>query len=131
MADAMLDVFDNGTSITQAARKRGIPPTTLSARLRTGRSAPSAVLQPTQRLTPQEEDRLVTWILRQDQCGYAPSAKVVRACVVALLELKGDTAPLGKNWMKAFKKRNPKIKSLQGRKQEASRFSGFTLKAVN
>lgn len=77
-----------------------------------------------------KESRLVTWILRQDQFGYAPSAKVVRACVVALLEQKGDTNPLGKNWLNFFK-RNPSVKSLQGRKQEASRYRGFTPKTVD
>lgn len=83
------------------------------------------------RLTPAEEDRLETWIFRQDQCGNGASASIVRGLAVSILQRRGDTNRLGKHWLHSFRKRHPAIKSLKGRKQEASRFSSFTPKTVN
>ena len=63
--------------------------------------------------------------------GYAPGHGVVRSIVEAILKQKGDTKPLGKNWIKGFRTRNTDIRTKMGRRMEASRFDAFTPKAVN
>ena len=130
VAEAVLDVTDNGLSQNQSAQKHGMPQTTLSDRIR-GLPSRSEVTQPAQLLSKSQEARLVTWILRQEALGYAPSHSQVRATVAALLQQQGQERPIGVHWISRFVKRHPAIKSKIGRRQEASRFNSFTPKAAN
>ncbi|SCO78505.1 related to transposase [Fusarium oxysporum] len=127
---AILYVTENGLSQNQAAQKNGVPPTTLSDRLR-GLPSKSEVTQPAQLLSKSEESRLVTWILRQEALGYAPSHSQVRATVAALLRQQGRERPIGRHWLARFIKRHDDIKTKVGKRQEAARFNSFTPMAVN
>ncbi|KAH7471893.1 hypothetical protein FOMA001_g13732 [Fusarium oxysporum f. sp. matthiolae] len=127
---AILDVTENGLTQNQAAQKNGVPPTTLSDRLR-GLPSKSEVTQPAQLLSKSEESRLVTWILRQEALGYAPSHSQVRATVAALLRQQGRERPIGVHWLARFIKRHDDIKTKVGKRQEAARFNSFTPIAVN
>ena len=124
MVDAYLSVMDNGLSVRKSAQKYGIPAITLSLRLR-GIPAKVETVQRTQWLSPTQEERLTTWILKQEALGFAPSHSVVCEAVISLLKLNGDNDPLGKHWIEGFKSRNPTIHTKIGRRQEASRFNGF------
>ncbi|KAJ3454592.1 hypothetical protein MRS44_013192 [Fusarium solani] len=127
---AILDVTENGLSQNQAAQKNGVPPTTLSDRLR-GLPSKSEVTQPAQLLSKSEESRLGTWILRQEALGYAPSHSQVRATVAALLRQQERERPIGVHWLTRFIKRHDDIKTKVGKRQEAARFNSFTPMAVN
>ncbi|RYC77805.1 hypothetical protein BFJ63_vAg19321 [Fusarium oxysporum f. sp. narcissi] len=127
---AMLDVTDNGLSQHEAAQKHGMPQTTLSDRLR-GIPPKSEVTHPSRLLSKSQEARLITWILRQEALGYAPSHSQVRATVAALLRQQGRERPIGVHWLTRFVKRHPSIKNKIGKRQEASRFNCFTPTAVN
>ncbi|EXL90177.1 hypothetical protein FOIG_16558 [Fusarium odoratissimum NRRL 54006] len=107
---AILDVTENGLSQNQAAQKNGVPPTTLSDRLR-GLPSKSEVTQPAQLLSKLEESILVTWILRQEALGYAPSHSQVRATVAALLRQQGRERPISIHWLARFIKRHEDIKT--------------------
>ncbi|OBS14974.1 hypothetical protein FPOA_28799 [Fusarium poae] len=128
--EAILDVTDNHLSQHQAAQKHGMPQTTLSDRLR-GLPSKSEVTQPAQLLYKSQEARLVTWILRQEALGYAPSHSQVRATVAALLRQQGRERPIGVHWLARFIKRHPEIDTKVGKRQEAARFNSFTPMAVN
>ncbi|KAJ4176326.1 hypothetical protein NW759_17773 [Fusarium solani] len=128
--EAMLDVTDNGLSQHEAAQKHGMPQTTLSDRLR-GIPPKPEVTHPAQLLSKSQETRLVTWILRQEALGYAPSHSQVRATVAALLRQQGRERPIGVHWLARFMKRHLSIKTKIGKRQEASRFNCFTPTAVN
>ncbi|EXK24419.1 hypothetical protein FOMG_18845 [Fusarium oxysporum f. sp. melonis 26406] len=130
VAEAMLDVTDNGLSQNKSAQKREIPRSTLGDRLR-GLPSRSEVTQPAQLLSKPEESRLVAWILRQEALGYAPSHSQVRTTVNALLRQQGREKPVGVHWLARFMKRHPSIKTKIGKRQEASRFNCFTPTAVN
>ncbi|KAM5527204.1 transposase [Fusarium oxysporum f. sp. phaseoli] len=110
---AMLDVTDNGLSQNQAAQKNGVPQTTLSDRLR-GLPSRSEVTQPAQLLSKSQESRLVTWILRQEALGYAPSHSQVRATVAALLRQQGRQRHIGVHWLARFIKHHPDIETKFG-----------------
>ncbi len=125
MVNAIFDVTDNGFSLHRSAQKHGIPRQTLQNRM-AGRGAQGDQEQPHQRVSKAQEDRLTTWILRQESLGYAPSHSQVRACVIALLQQQGDTAPLGQHWVERYIKRTPELKAKMGRRQEAARFNHFT-----
>ncbi|KAJ0130875.1 Uncharacterized protein HZ326_26030 [Fusarium oxysporum f. sp. albedinis] len=130
VVEAMLDVTDNGLSKNQSAQKHGMPQTTLSDRLR-GLPSKSEVTQPAQLLSKSHESRLVTWILRQEALGYAPSHSQVRATVTALLRQQGKKRHIGVHWLARFMKLHPLIETKIGKRQEASKFNSFTPTAVN
>lgn len=125
--DAILEVHD-GLSLKKSAQKYGIPLSTLSDRSRELHHQP----QPNGgRLTPDEEARIVQWILRQEKLGYAPAHSALAAIVASILEAKGDTKPLGNHWTERFVARHSEITAKIGRRQESARFDSFTPKAVN
>ncbi|KAJ0126922.1 Uncharacterized protein HZ326_29971, partial [Fusarium oxysporum f. sp. albedinis] len=97
MAEAILDVTDDGFSPPQAAHRRGVPRNTLIDRLN-GRGAVKEQIHPHRRLSKSQEDRLALWILRQESLGYAPSHSQIRACVMGLLRQQGERPNLGRNW---------------------------------
>jgi hypothetical protein len=88
MAEAILDVTDNGFSPPRAAHRRGVPRITLIDRLH-GRGAVKEQIHPHRRLSKSQEDRLAFWILRQESLGYAPPYSQVRACVNVVHHLVG------------------------------------------
>ncbi|GKU12548.1 unnamed protein product [Fusarium langsethiae] len=130
MADAILDVTDNGFSPPQAAQRHGVPRSTLVDRLN-GRRAVNEQIHPRRRLSKSQEDRLAFWILRQESLGYAPSHSQIRACVMGLLRRQGERPNLGHNWVARFINRRADLKTKMGRRQEAKRFNSFTPKAVH
>ncbi|KAJ3453537.1 hypothetical protein MRS44_017784 [Fusarium solani] len=130
MAEAILDVTDDGVSPPQAAQRRGVPRSTLVDRLN-GRGAVKEQIHPHRRLSKNQEDRLAAWILRQESLGYAPSHSQIRACVMGLLRQQGEHPDLGRNWVIKFISRRADLKTKMGRRQEAKRFDSFTPKAVH
>jgi hypothetical protein len=130
MADALFDITDNSLSQSIASNKYGIPQQTISDRL-SGQTAKADQIQPHRRLNKNQEAHLVSWILRQESLGYAPSHSQIKACVKALIKRQGITQKLGKHWVERFIDRYPEIKTKPGRRQEANRFNSFTPKAVH
>ncbi|KAF4343118.1 hypothetical protein FBEOM_2940 [Fusarium beomiforme] len=130
MAEAILDVTDNGFSPPQAAQRRGVPRSTLIDRLN-GRGAVKEQVHPYRRLSKSQEDRLAFWILRQESLGYTPSHSQIRACVMGLLRQQGEHPDLGRNWVTKFINRRADLKTKIGRRQEAKRFDSFTPRAVH
>ncbi|OAQ57412.1 transposase [Pochonia chlamydosporia 170] len=104
MAEAILDITDNGFSPSQAAQRWGVPRTTLIDRLN-GQTAVSL--------------------------GYVPSHNQIRACVMGLLGQQGEQPELGRNWVARFIERRRDLRTKIGRRQEANRFDSFTPKAVH
>ena len=108
-----------------AAKAYKIPQATLSARIRgTQSSQTSHVYQ--QRLTPEQEEFLVQWILEEDVRAFPPSHARAREMANRILRMNGDNNPVGKHWLSFFIKRNPRVASIVGRKIEAARAEGAT-----
>ena len=113
------------TSQRSAAKAYNIPQATFSARIRgIQNSQTSHVYQ--QRLTPEQEDYLVQWILEEDARAFPPSHARTREMASRILKMNGDHKPIGKHWIAAFLKRNPRVASVIGRKIEAARAEGAT-----
>lgn len=129
VAEAILDITDRGLSQTEAARKRGVPRSTICRRL-SGQASRNERIHAQQRISKGQEKTVLRWVLRQESLGYAPSHSQLRACVEAHLQ-QGDNKPLGKYWTTRFGKRHLQLSTKLGKCQEAARFDGFTPKAVN
>jgi hypothetical protein len=130
MANALFDITNNSFLQYYVAQKYDIPQQSISDRLN-GQTAVADQIQPHQRLTKNQEAKLVSWILRQESIGYAPSYSQIRACVIALLQQQNDTQLLGPNWVPRFIKQHSELKTKRRRRQEANRFNSFTPKAVH
>ncbi|KJZ68105.1 hypothetical protein HIM_12504 [Hirsutella minnesotensis 3608] len=130
MATAINDIMKNGLSQYHAAQKYDIPQQSISNRLK-GQSALADQIQPHQLLSKTQEALLVSWVLRQESLGYAPSHSQIRACVEALLKQLNNEQTVGRNWVTKFIHRHPEIKIKRGRRQEANRFNAFTPQAVH
>lgn len=130
LMDAWFDVTDNHLSLNEASRRHGVPKGTLFRRMNSQTLAKDESTTNAQRLTPSEETRLETWILRQDQCGHAAPVSIVRGLAASILRRTGNPRPLGKHRIESFKRPHPAIKSIKGRRQEGARFTNFTPKTV-
>lgn len=130
IVDAIFYFTDNGLSWTKTSKKWGIPRQTLIDRFNgTGTRKEGAESQ--QRLPNVQEQRIADCILRRELLGYASTAADVRSVAESIPKAGGDTSPLGQNWIKSFKTRNPSVHIKIGHKQVAARFSAFTPKSVN
>ena len=116
------DEFD---SVREAARMYDVPRATLTRRLHgvpLKRGMPAA----TRKLTQQEEDVLVKWILDIDSRGYAPRVGDVRRKANTLLaeRVRGSdiVAPtVGVNWATQLVKRRTDLRSNYFRKKDYQR----------
>ncbi|KAF7564356.1 HTH-Tnp-Tc5 multi-domain protein [Pyrenophora tritici-repentis] len=124
---AAISDIDAGVFLSQraAAKAYNIPQSTISTRIR-GRQSNQASHVYQQRLTPEQEDFLVQWILEEDARAFPPSHARAREMANRILRMNGDHRPVGKHWMAAFLKRNPRVASVVGRKIEAARAEGAT-----
>ena len=108
-----------------AAKAYNIPRATLSARIRGSQNSQNSHVYQ-QRLTPQQEEFLVQWILEEDARAFPPSHARAREMANRILRMNGDENPVGKHWLSHFIKRNPRVASIIGRKIEAARAEGVT-----
>ncbi len=124
-----LNALQSGTSLRTAAKDWGIPLSTLYGRSK-GRVSNREAQQHTQRLSIDQESRIVKWALVQGELGLAPTHAQIKDFVRRILAAGGDREPLGKRWMEGFKARNPAIKTLKGKRMEVARLKGVTAEAI-
>ena len=120
-----IEDLENGNilSLRAAAAAYNIPRSTLRSRIAGGTNYQIGHHH-RQRLTPAQEDFLAEWILEQDLQGFPPSLPRVREMASRILQMNGDTTPLGKDWVTGFQKRNPKVISCIGKRIDARRIEG-------
>lgn len=124
-----LNALQSGVSLRKAAKDWGIPLSTLHDRFK-GSTSIRKAMQHTQRLSADQESSLANWVLVQGQLGLAPTHEQIRDFVRRILAAGGDHKPLGKHWISGFYARNPKIKTLRGKRTENSRIKSVTAKAI-
>lgn len=103
--NALHDI-SKGMSVRAAALHYGVPRLTLQARLRGGTSR-SLAFAPHQRLDPELEEIIASWIWCQKLLGSPPTHAQIREVAESLLRRAGDTRPLGIRWIDGFLARNP------------------------
>ena len=75
-----------------------------------------------QRLTPEEEESLQSWVLQVQSWGFPP--RIAQLCEMAekLLRAKQDFKELGKNWSEKFLSRHSVLQSKYSRTLDRERF---------
>jgi hypothetical protein len=106
-------------SVRAAAIAYDIPPQTLRDRIK-GTAPRCDTPSNTQRLTFQEEEAVVRYILDLDLRGFPPRPAAVQE-MADLLLAERDALPVGKNWTSNFITRRTEIKTKFGRKYDYKR----------
>lgn len=128
IAAAIQDVR-NGKPIRRAAKDWGVPKTTLIDRL-SGRESSREAAISQQRLSPVQEKHLTDWVLTQEALGLAPTHAQIKELAERVLALKGDHTPLGKNWIAAFFRRNPILRTKRQRRIDSQRINGASTEVI-
>jgi hypothetical protein len=118
------------TSIRATAKAYNLPYATLYGRLKGASNAITSHASQ-QRLTPDQEDFLASWILEEDARGYPPSHARARDMAIRVLRMNGDHAPLGRKWITTFLRRNQRVASVVGKKIEASRVRNASVTEIS
>jgi hypothetical protein len=111
------------TSVRAASNAWGVPRSTLRGRV-AGAQSHAIAHQQQQRLTPEQEEFLVNWILDEHLLAQPPTYSRMREMAARILHMNGDDAPLGHLWVSHFLQRNPRVHSIVGRSIEAARTQG-------
>lgn len=109
-------------NIAEAARVYNIPRTTLRRRLN-GHTFRAETRANSHKLTQNEEESLVQWILSLGRRGAPPRPSYIREMANILLSARG-TIPIqsvGENWVYKFIKRRPEIKTCYSRRYDYRR----------
>jgi transposase-like protein len=120
-----IQAVHDGVSQKEAARRHGIPRSTLLGRLRgagTRQEAHSMQMS----LSPDQERSLSEWCRIQDALGLPPTQNQVRLTAQRMLEVSGSNIELGKRWIEGFLRRNPSIKAKKGIRIEKARAEAVT-----
>ncbi|KAK8121468.1 transposase [Apiospora kogelbergensis] len=107
----------------------GVPKTTLIDRL-SGRESSREAAISQQRLSPVQEKHLTDWVLTQEALGLAPTHAQIKELAERVLALKGDHTPLGKNWIAAFFRRNPILRTKRQRRIDSQRINGASTEVI-
>lgn len=113
------------TSTRAAAKAYGLGKSTLQGRVN-GTQSPVVAHQHQQRMSPEQEKYLIQWILEMDTYGYPPSVSRTREMASRILQENGDQSPVGKRFISRLTKRHSRVKSIIGRKPEATRANAAT-----
>lgn len=122
-----LEDIQNGASISESARKFGIPRSTLSEK-RSGRLPIEYRMGPPTVLTTEEESLLAKWIFHVGQAGFPVSKDQLLDSVQMLLNeskretIFTDNRP-GRKWYEAFTRRHPLVAERECQNLTAARAS--------
>jgi plasmid maintenance system antidote protein VapI len=109
-----LEAIQNGISQRKAAKRWGIPRSTLQKRLN-GSQSRSDANEYLQRLSRQQESHLAEWILVQNNLGLSLTRQQIKEFASRIVKEGGNDRPLGKRWIEGFLRRNPDIRTVRGR----------------
>jgi len=114
-----------GRSVRKAGLDWGVPRSTLQERI-SGRVSRQEANEPSQRLSPVQEQRLTDWVLVQESLGRSPTHSQIRAFAGRILAARSDAIPLGKRWMAGFLRRNPILRTKKQLLIDSVRVNGAT-----
>jgi hypothetical protein len=119
------------TSLGDAERKTGVKRQTISLRL--AGSVPSSKAHGFQQKVPPEiEEKLVSWILAEDQAGCPPTFAKLRSIVMDILQDYSIKDGLGEYWHTNFINRyENRIKAVFQRKIDVHRVEDCNDQAIN
>ena len=122
LQNALFDIT-NGMLTAYAARKWGVPRTTLASRKNHHHEPRRLGAAHLQKVSPTQEAMLANWIRVQEALSFPPTHACVRYFASRLLGTNGDnndSEMLGNHWIQFFK-RNPSVKTKHNEQIEVER----------
>lgn len=119
-------------SIDHAAKELGVSKATLHRRLKAGKSR-SEAKEPAQRLTPQEEKAMASWISSSTATGNPVHHDFIREMAEKLIQhrMPNEIVPqLGSSWVPSFLRRHRHLKTKMTRAIETARIKDVTKEQV-
>ncbi len=115
-----LEAVNNGQSIRKAGEAFDVPFSTLRHRV-VSRAQPKGQYEAEvmQKLSPEQEKHLATWVLAQEALGFPVKQKEIELFANRVLDASGSSETVGKNWLRKFINRNPALKAKKDRRVEA------------
>lgn len=126
---AALEMHTSGVSENKPAAAFGISRSTFRGRLQ-GAKTPKEAHKDEQKLTRVQERHLRNWIPIQDELGCPVSHQQVRDFASKVARRNGYEDGVGKNWLAAFLRRNPEVKTLKGKRIDVERFKGASTELI-
>ncbi len=117
-------------SIRAVAAEYDVPRATLHAALHNG-DFDKPGHEAKQRATKFEGQIVVNWIIGQDRIEWPPTVAQIRRFATYILESLHVFNSLGINWIEGFKRRNPGVTTMIGRKIYRERRDGTSTEALN
>ena len=134
MQGAMDDVTTGRCSANGAAKKHGVPPSTLKDRL-SGRIVHGTKSGPKPYLSAAEEEELAGELISAANIGYGKTRAEVLTIVERHVELKEDVslkaARVTHGWWQKFKERNPSVSLRSGDSTAAVRLDAVNEENMN
>ncbi|KAL1752894.1 DDE superfamily endonuclease-domain-containing protein [Schizophyllum commune] len=118
--DAVTDVKDEDMSYRKAGDAHNVASSTIWHRVH-GRPTRRGAAAVRQRLSPAEEGEIEHLGRELDRFDLHLTMKSLRRKISAVLVAKGDTAPLGQNFINKFLSRHPDMKTALASRKEAAR----------
>jgi len=118
-----LQAINDGMSERKACDEFNVSRGTIQGR-RAGASTSCESHTFMQHLTTDQEDCLVSWILEQEEQGFAPSHSRVRERAEKIIESGGRRLLIGKSWVSQFLTQHPKVTTLLGKPIDSNRIHG-------
>jgi len=112
--------------VSDAARKTFLNRRVLADRYN-GKSSKSTRQAGGKRLSKDQEEALVQYILRCDERNMSLTPQLIEAAANFLLD---DVKPVGENWVKRFLKRNPSLKKRRHRSILANRQAAYHIQEL-
>lgn len=125
---ALRDIAE-GRSIRKAGLDWGVPRTTLSDRIQ-GRISQREAQEPSQRLSPIQEQQLTQWVLTQQAIGLSPTHAQIRTFASRIIATRDNSLPLGKRWIAGFLRRNPVLKTQRQYRIDSVRVNNATIDII-
>ena len=108
MQKAVAAVEDGGESIRLVSEKYGIPRSTLHDHI-SGRVEHGSKPGREPYLSPDEEEELVSFLVKCARIGYPHTRKQVMSLVQSIVNGRGVKTTISDGWWERFRQRNPKI----------------------
>lgn len=126
---AAIQDIESGISQRVAAQRWKIPRSTLRHRCKGGLNIHEAS-ESRQRLSKEQENHIVEWILIQDALGLPPTHQEVKELAERVVRAGGDNTPLGRGWIEGFLRRNPKARTVRNKPISQTNFTNLKLEKI-
>lgn len=118
-----------GEKLQSICKSLQLPRSTLRGRLQ-GAQPVQEAKQSSRRLSLEQEEVLIKWILDEERAGRAPPKWQLKSFAELILEEGGDHEPIGNNWVDRFLERHGDIKTKIAHSLEAARAHATTYEAI-